>query len=131
MEIFYTSLADIKWEKSTKARVASGANPKTEWKHLIDNKICGSEGVSVGYGKIPIGEYLPLHTHTPQEIYFVTKGTGILTMDGDKTQNLGSGDTVYIPGKKRHGITNTGNVDFEYLFIFMINNWSDVKYYFQ
>ena len=53
MEIFYTSLADIKWEKSTKARVASGANPKTEWKHLIDNKICGSEGVSVGYGKIP------------------------------------------------------------------------------
>ena len=131
MEIFYTSLADIKWEKSTKARVASGANPKTEWKHLIDNKICGSEGISVGYGKIPIGEYLPLHTHAPQEIYFVTKGTGILTMDGDKTQNLGSGDTVYIPGKKLHGITNTGNVDFEYLFIFMINNWSDVKYYFQ
>ena len=131
MEIFYRSLADIKWEKSTKARVASGANPKTEWKHLIDNKICGSEGVSVGYGKIPIGEYLPLHTHAPQEIYFVTKGTGILTMDGDKTQNLGSGDTVYIPGKKLHGITNTGNVDFEYLFIFMINNWSDVKYYFQ
>ena len=103
----------------------------TEWKHLIDNKICGSEGVSVGYGKIPIGEYLPLHTHTPQEIYFVTKGTGILTMDGDKTQNLGSGDTVYIPGKKRHGITNTGNVDFEYLFIFVVNNWSDVKYDFQ
>ena len=114
-----------------KTRVASGANPKTEWKHLIDNKICGSEGVSVGYGKIPIGEYLPLHTHAPQEIYFVTKGTGMLTMDGDKTQNLGSGDTVYIPGKKRHGITNTGNVDFEYLFIFMINNWSDVKYDFQ
>ena len=52
-------------------------------------------------------------------------------MDGDKTQNLGSGDTVYIPGEKRHGITNTGNVDFEYLFIFMVNNWSDVKYDFQ
>ena len=91
MEIFYTSLADIKWERSTKARVAVGANPKTEWKHLIDNKICGSEGVRVGYGKIPIGEYLPLHTQAPQEIYFVTKGTGI----------------------------------------FMINNWSDVKYNFQ
>ena len=50
MEIFYTSLADIKWERSTKARVALGANPKTEWKHLIDNKICGSEVVSFVYG---------------------------------------------------------------------------------
>ena len=83
MEIFYRSLADIKWEKSTKARVASGANPKTEWKHLIDNKICGSEGVSVGYGKIPIGVYLTLHSLAPIEIYFVTKGSGLLTMHGD------------------------------------------------
>ena len=130
MEIFLKSLADVKWEKSTKARIASGANPKTEWKHLIDNEICGSEGVSVGYGKIPVGENLPLHTHKPQEIYFITKGTGLLTQDDDDSKKLSEGDIVYIPCNKQHGLKNTGIIDLEYLFIFMIDNWNQVRYNF-
>ena len=130
MEIFLKSLADVKWEKSTKARIASGANPKTEWKHLLDNEICGSEGVSVGYGKIPVGEYLPLHTHEPQEIYFITRGTGLLTQDDNNLKKISEGDIVYIPCNKQHGLKNTGNIDLEYLFIFMIDNWNEVRYNF-
>ena len=130
MEIFLRSLADVKWEKSNKARVASGANPKTEWKHLLDNEICGSEGVSVGYGKIPVGEYLPLHTHEPQEIYFITRGTGLLTQDDSNLKEISEGDIVYIPCNKQHGLKNTGNIDLEYLFIFMIDNWNEVRYNF-
>ena len=130
MEIFLKSLADVKWEKSTKARIASGANPKTEWKHLIDNEICGSEGVSVGYGKIPVGEYLPLHTHEPQEIYFITRGTGLLTQDDTNLKEISEGDIVYIPCNKQHGLENTGGIDLEYLFIFMIDNWNEVRYNF-
>ena len=130
MEIFLKSLADVKWEKSNKARVASGANPKTEWKHLLDNEICGSEGVSVGYGKIPVGEYLPLHTHEPQEIYFITRGTGLLTQDDNNLKKISEGDIVYIPCNKQHGLKNTGNIDLEYLFIFMIDNWNEVRYNF-
>ena len=130
MEIFLKSLADVKWEKSTKARIASGANPKTEWKHLIDNEICGSEGVSVGYGKIPVGEYLPLHTHEPQEIYFITRGTGLLSQDDNNLKKISEGDIVYIPYNKQHGLKNTGGIDLEYLFIFMIDNWDEVRYNF-
>ena len=130
MEIFLKSLADVKWEKSTKARIASGANPKTEWKHLIDNEICGSEGVSVGYGKIPVGEYLPLHTHEPQEIYFITRGTGLLSQDDKNLKEISEGDIVYIPCNKQHGLKNTGGIDLEYLFIFMIDNWNEVRYNF-
>ena len=130
MEIFLKSLVDVKWEKSTKARIASGANPKTEWKHLIDNEICGSEGVSVGYGKIPVGEYLPLHTHEPQEIYFITRGTGLLTKDDTNLKEISEGDIVYIPCNKQHGLKNTGGIDLEYLFIFMIDNWNEVRYNF-
>ena len=130
MEIFLRSLADVKWEKSNKARVASGANPKTEWKHLIDNNICGSEGVSVGYGKIPVGEYLPIHTHEPQEIYFITRGAGLLTQDDNNLKKISEGDIVYIPYNKQHGLKNTGNIDLEYLFIFMIDNWNEVRYNF-
>ena len=130
MEIFLRSLADVKWEKSTKVRIASGANPKTEWKHLIDNEICGSEGVSVGYGKIPVGEYLPLHTHEPQEIYFITRGNGLLTQDDTNLKEISEGDIVYIPCNKQHGLKNTGGIDLEYLFIFMIDNWNEVRYNF-
>ena len=53
MNIFLKSLSDFKWETSSKERVASGANPNSQWKHLVDRKICESKGISVGYGKIP------------------------------------------------------------------------------
>ena len=35
MDIFLKSLSDFKWETSSKERVASGANPNSQWKHLV------------------------------------------------------------------------------------------------
>ena len=46
MDIFLKSLSDFKWETSSKERVASGANPNSQWKHLVDRKICESKGIS-------------------------------------------------------------------------------------
>ena len=60
MDIFLKSLNEFKWETSSVERINSGANPKTQWKQLVDKDICGSSGICVGYSKIPTGEDLPL-----------------------------------------------------------------------
>jgi oxalate decarboxylase/phosphoglucose isomerase-like protein (cupin superfamily) len=131
MDIFLKSLSDFKWETSSKERVASGANPNSQWKHLVDRKICESKGISVGYGKIPKGEDLPLHNHEPQEIYFIVEGSGFLLMDNKIAKAITKGDIVYIPENEFHGVRNSGNCDLEFLFIFTTDTWENIKYNFR
>ena len=130
MDIFLKSLNEFKWETSSVERIKSGANPKTQWKQLVDKDICGSSGISVGYSKIPTGEDLPLHNHKPQEIYFVTKGSGFLLMENHESKHIKEGDIVYIPKDKYHGVRNSGDCDLEFLFIFTAERWKDIKYNF-
>jgi len=119
MDIFLKSLGEFKWETSSAERIKSGANPRTQWKQLVDKDICDSSGISVGYSKIPKGEDLPLHNHKPQEIYFVMKGSGFLLMENHKLKHIKEGDIVFIPENKYHGIKNSGDCALLFFIVFV------------
>ncbi|MHA1770518.1 MAG: cupin domain-containing protein [Candidatus Thorarchaeota archaeon] len=51
---------------------------------------------------------------TSSEVYYILQGTGIMTIE-DESQEVGPGDTIYIPPSARQFIKNTGNEDLVFL----------------
>lgn len=56
------------------------------------------------------------HKMKSSEIYFVTKGRGIMHVD-DESSEIAENQSVYVPPFSRQFIENTGNVDLEFLCI--------------
>jgi oxalate decarboxylase/phosphoglucose isomerase-like protein (cupin superfamily) len=77
---------------------------------------------------IPVGEHLPLHSHAPQEIYFVLQGQGLLLLKNEETRPIEQNNAVYIPENALHGVRNTGDVDLKLLWVFPTDSWDDVAY---
>ncbi|MFW9767441.1 MAG: cupin domain-containing protein [Candidatus Thorarchaeota archaeon] len=59
---------------------------------------------------------LPHRFFTASEVYYILKGTGVMHID-DETNEVGPGDTIYIPPKAIQYIENTGEGDLEFLCI--------------
>ncbi len=60
---------------------------------------------------IPAGVAVRTHYHKViEEIYFVTAGGGVMTIDG-KEQRVGVGDAVVIRPGERHSVRNDGAVE--------------------
>ena len=58
--------------------------PGVRWKFLIDKDFHGSTGLSLGYANKAPGGDLTLHHHSPDEIYVITNGEGIISKSGNK-----------------------------------------------
>lgn len=58
-----------------------------------------------GWYTLGPGATNPLDVHTVPEIYFVTAGSALITMDG-ATQRIAAGDTVLIPAGVQHQTHN-------------------------
>ena len=52
--------------------------------------------------------------HEPEQCYYIIKGKGLMVVEHE-TKEVTSGDAIYIPSNKRHGIKNTGDEVLEYL----------------
>lgn len=48
-----------------------------------------------------------IHSHAPEQVYFILEGTGMMTVGGE-TQRVGAGDCVFIPSGQPHGLKNDG-----------------------
>ena len=77
---------------------------------------------------IPINGKLPAHTHSPQEVYLIKSGSGLLLMPDGKTKPVSENDFVYIPRNEKHSLKNTGNKPLEVIWIFPTDCWKDVNY---
>lgn len=55
------------------------------------------------------GESSPDHVHAWEHMAFITEGSGVLTVEGEKFP-IKAGDAVLVPGGARHQFTNTGDV---------------------
>ena len=51
---------------------------KFRWKYMADSTQIQSHGLSCGVLVLPPGESLPLHYHSPQEIYIIRRGEDLL-----------------------------------------------------
>jgi quercetin dioxygenase-like cupin family protein len=70
--------------------------------------------LSIQISTIPKGSGQPIHAHDPEQCYYIIKGTGLMIIE-DETREVTSGDAIYIPSNKKHGIKNIGDMALEYL----------------
>lgn len=103
---------------------------KFRWKHMVDSKQTISHGLSCGLLVLPPGEELPLHHHSPQEIYIIRKGEGLL-LSSSESKMVYKDSFLYIPQNLDHGLRNTGKEDLELFWIFPTDCWEEVEYVFE
>ena len=101
--------------------------PGVRWKFLIDKDFNGSTGLSLGYAEIAPGGNLTLHYHSPDEIYVITNGEGILNKSGD-LEKIKEGDVVYIGRNEKHALKNDGKKILKFYWIFPTDRFSEVEY---
>ena len=114
------SVSDQDWTTTDKY-------PGVRWKFLIDKDFDGSSGLSLGYAEIAPGGDLTLHYHSPDEIYVITNGEGILNKSGD-LQKIKKGDVVYIGGNEKHALKNEGKETLQFYWIFPTDRFLEVNY---
>ena len=114
------SASDQEWSSTEKY-------PGVRWKFLIDANFTGSSGLSLGFAEIEPGGDLTLHYHSPNEIYVITDGTGILNKSGE-LEEVKKGDVVYIGGNEKHALKNEGKETLKFYWIFPTDRFSDVEY---
>ena len=103
---------------------------KFRWKYMADSTQIQSHGLSCGVLVLPPGESLPLHYHSPQEIYIIRRGEGLL-LSSLNTTKVCKDSFVYIPQNFEHGLKNTGEEDLELIWIFPTDSWEEVEYVFK
>ena len=87
------------------------------WKYIADSTQINSHGLSCGLLVLPPGVELPLHHHSPQEVYIIRQGEGLL-LSSLSSRKVYKDSFVYIPKRVDHGLKNTGEGDLEILWIF-------------
>ena len=81
---------------------------------LISPQSSSAKNLSIQVSSVPINSEQPIHTHEPEQCYFIIKGKGLMIIE-DETREVSSGDAIYIPSNKNHGIKNIGEEVLEYL----------------
>jgi mannose-6-phosphate isomerase-like protein (cupin superfamily) len=81
---------------------------------LISPQNSPTKNLSIQISTIPKGSEQPIHAHDPEQCYYIISGTGLMIIE-DETRKVTSGDAIYIPSNKKHGIKNIGDVALEYL----------------
>ena len=84
-------------------------------RELMHPDVHGNRKLSLAEAIVDPGSGTCLHVHnTTEEIYHITAGSGIMTLENEQFP-VCSGDTVCIPPGSRHRIENTGNVQLKIL----------------
>jgi len=81
---------------------------------LISPQNSSTKNLSIQISLVTVGSGQPIHAHGPEQCYYVVKGKGLVIIENE-TREVSSGDAVYIPPNKKHGIKNIGDESLEYL----------------
>ncbi|TVY36379.1 Dimethlysulfonioproprionate lyase [Lachnellula subtilissima] len=100
------------------------------WHTLFSSPATPSDSLCAGVAVCPpLTGHLCAHRHTQAEVYYITEGQGIVTIDG-KDSRVEKGDAVFIAGDAEHGIRNDGEEELKWFYIFPTASFSDVVYRF-
>ena len=72
---------------------------------LISPQNSSTKNLSIQISEVPIGSEQPIHAHEPEQCYYIIKGKGLMIIENE-TREVTSGDAIYIPSNKKHGIKN-------------------------
>jgi mannose-6-phosphate isomerase-like protein (cupin superfamily) len=78
-------------------------------RELMHPRTHGNRAQSLAEATVMPGAETVLHRHrTTEELYHITRGTGLMTL-GDETFEVRHGDTICIPPGTPHRVRNVGN----------------------
>ncbi len=84
-------------------------------RELMHPSVHGNASQSLAEAVVPVGKTTQLHRHQrSEEIYHITTGTGLMTLD-QETFTVGVGETICIPPGTPHRIENTGKGELKIL----------------
>jgi mannose-6-phosphate isomerase-like protein (cupin superfamily) len=64
--------------------------------------------LSITWVDVEPGSEQKPHSHGPQQVYVITRGTGRMKVGNDE-RDVATGHMVFIPPNTEHGIVNTGD----------------------
>jgi mannose-6-phosphate isomerase-like protein (cupin superfamily) len=70
--------------------------------------------LSVTWVDVEPGSEQKPHSHGPQQVYVITRGSGRMRV-GDEERDVSAGSMVFIPSNTEHGIVNTGDEQLTYV----------------
>ena len=106
------------------------ARGNASWFTFFSADATPTGGMSAGLMVIrPVDGVLKPHRHQQAEIYFVSGGEGVLTIDGVATA-ISAGSTAFIPGEAEHSLRNVSDVDLRIFYVFPTDRFADVVYRF-
>lgn len=71
---------------------------------------------SIAHAVVKPGKVTLLHRMKTSEVYYILQGSGLMYID-DETEEVESGQAIYIPPSSKQRISNTGNQDLIFLCI--------------
>ena len=77
-------------------------------RRLVHPKTVGSQGLGVSICLMEPGDEVRRHSHDYEEAYFVLRGSGTMTLEGEGEIRLEPNLSVYIPPGRVHGQVNDG-----------------------
>jgi len=81
---------------------------------LIGRKNVKDTNISIQISNIPVNSEQPIHNHEPEQCYYIIRGKGLMIIENEQ-EYVNTGDAIYIPSNKKHGIKNIGTESLEYL----------------
>lgn len=99
------------------------------WRTLISGDRTPTESLTVGTAEIQPGAPTEgaRHRHEAPEVYYVLAGTGVVHV-GDQQHPVEPGTAVFVPGNEWHFVANTGDEPLRLLFVFAVDQFTDVHY---
>jgi len=66
---------------------------------------CSARNLAISLVEMEPGGVQHLHSHEPEQTYFILEGSGLMTVGGVSEQ-VGPGDCIFIPSWAEHGLQN-------------------------
>ncbi len=96
--------------------IQSLANPGVVSRQLLNPDNSESKRVTITEVHLEPGACQPRHTHDASEqIWYATKGRGLLLLANDETRVFCAGDVVRFADKDVHGLQNDSECEFVYI----------------
>ena len=81
---------------------------------LVSVTTCQAQNLAVTVVEMEPGGVQHLHTHAPEQMYYILEGSGVMTVDGEQ-RPVQAGDCIFFPSQAQHGLHNTGGTVLRYL----------------
>ena len=118
----HTPQPSEEWETSEQ-------DPGCRWRTLTSGDRTPSDRLTTGVLEVAPGGILRPHWHAPPEVYHVTLGQGVVTVDGTP-HTVVTGSTVFIPGSAMHGIENRSGEVLKIFYAFPVDSFAEVEYHY-